>query len=176
MYLATPLAFAFAASLVTSATPFFPSADKATVSPEYTRPSIQEQLALVKNKPGLANIIASDQDDATGDLPYNFTLAATAQGRQRDPSLCRKLHQEGILGDAVEFSLREAKLIYDNYEVAFGFDSVKPLRSSLERPGNGWGFYAAEGILSLIDYGYIGCDTYAKKRPISYNREYFERY
>ncbi len=98
MYLATPLAFALAASLVTSATSFFPSADKATVSPEYTRPSIQEQLALVKNKPGLANIIASDQDDATGGLPYNFTLAATAQGRQRDPSLCRKkIHQEGIL-------------------------------------------------------------------------------
>ena len=133
MYLATPLAFALAASLVTSATPFFSSADD---SPEYTRPSIQEQLALVKNKPGLANIIASDQDDATGDLPYNFTLAAAAQGRQRDPSLCRKLHQEGILGDAVEFSLREAKLIYDNYEVAFGFDSVKPLRSSLEMGGD----------------------------------------
>lgn len=80
------------------------------------------------------------------------------------------------LGDAVEFSLREAKLIYDNYEVAFDFDGVKPLRSSLGWPGNGWGFYAAEGILPLIDYGYISCDTYAKKRPISYNREYFERY
>lgn len=135
----------------------------------------------MRSKPSLANITASNQDDATGDLPYNFTLVASAQGRQRDPSLFwsfagRKLHQESILGDAVKFSFREANLIYNNYKVAFGFEGVKPFRSSLVRPGNRWGFYTTERILSLIDYGNIGCDMYEKKRPIAYNREYFERY
>lgn len=179
MHLATPLAFALVTGLLASATPFFPSADKTTTKPDHTRPSIREQLALVQNKPGPGNIIALE--DATIDLPYNFTLSATAQGRSPDPSLFwsfadREIHQWGMLGDPIQFTLRDARLIYDNYEVGFGFYTAGPAGSSLERPGKGWDFYAYQGRLRLFEQGILACDTYGKRRPISYAREYYGRY
>ncbi len=180
MHFATPLAFALVTSFLASATPSFPSADKTIIIPDRTRPSILGQLALVKDTPDSANIITLAED--TINLPYNFTLSATAQGRNPDPSLFwsfadREIHQWGMLGDAVEFSLRDGKLIYDNYEVGFGFYTIEPDGSSLERPGKGWDFYAtSQGRIKLIRQGIFACDTYSKRRPISYAREYFELY
>lgn len=180
MHFATPLAFALVTSLLASATPFFPSADKTIIKPDRTRPSIQEQPTIVEDTPDPTNIITLAED--TINLPYNFTLSATAQGRNPDPSLfwsfaAREVHQWGMLGDPIEFSLRDAKLIYDNYEVGFGFYTIGPDGSSLERPGKGWDFYASsQGRIKLFQQGIFACDTYGKRRPISYAREYYELY